>query len=240
MTLLWKIDQYDCVESTQDILKKAAIDGAHEGLVVCAKEQAGGRGRHGNIWNSPKGNLYFSFLLKPNGSAENAGQYSFLVAVALSRTIEVFISAGHSKHLKWPNDIIIDDKKCAGILLESAISAQGIVTDLYVGVGVNIYVPPEEAISINDVSDQDVTIDIFLNTFLKNIEQLYEKYNKNGFKCIRTEWMKEAYKISENIHVRLPNKTLYGVFEGLDKDGTLLLRLDNDTLQRITAGEVYF
>ncbi len=240
MSLNWTIKEYESVESTQDILKEYASNGASEGLVIVGEEQKSGRGRHGNVWDAPKGNLYMSLLLKPNCPAAVAGQYSFIIAVALSDAISSFIDDVHIKKLKWPNDVLIKDKKCAGILLESELSVDGIVSDLYVGVGVNILSPPEDKIGISDVSKGDVTVQSFLKEFLGKIEYYIKIYNKNGFSDISELWMSQAYKLEEEIKVRLPNKVIYGVFEGIDSDGTLLLRLDNGEVQAITAGEVYF
>lgn len=236
----WIIEQYDCVDSTLDILKEKAQQGAEEGLVVYAQEQNQGRGRHGNVWHAPRGNLYMSFLLRPNCAPSVAGQYSFLVAVALSKAIDEIIEGGHEKHLKWPNDVLIDGKKIAGILLESEISSDGTVKDLYVGVGVNILTPPKDAIAVKDISTQDIDVHSFLSLFIKKISESIDILNKNGFLFICNAWLSEAYKLNETIRVRLPHETKHGVFKGLDKDGTLLLKLDNGAVERITAGEVYF
>lgn len=240
MPLSWTIDHYDCVESTQDILKEKASQGANEGLVVVATEQSAGRGRHGNVWSAPKGNLYMSFLLRPDCTPSDAGQYSFLIAVALSSTLDEFMSAEHEKKLKWPNDVLINNKKIAGILLESDLSPQGKVSDLYIGVGVNILNSPEGKISVSDISEKTTSVEYFLNLFLKKISEYYDLYNKNGFKEIKELWVSQAYKLGQEISVRLPNETLKGVFEGVDENGTLLLQLDNGERQLITAGEVYF
>ncbi len=241
MSLNWVIENYECVESTQDILKEISSSTfTEEGLVISAQTQTAGRGRHGNVWKAPKGNLYISFLLHPECEISVAGHFSFLIAVALSKTIDKYIDSGHEKSLKWPNDILIDGKKCAGILLESNISPKGTISDLYVGVGVNILAPPEERIGLQQVSSQILTVESVLNTLLKTINIYYDLYSKKGFKEIQNLWISEAYRLHEKINVRLPQKTLSGIFEGLDEEGTLLLRLDNGVLERITAGEVYF
>ncbi len=240
MTFNWTIDHHACVESTQTLLKEKAKGGAQEGCVVSAEKQTAGRGRQGKVWIAPEGNLSMSFLLRPHCSPAQAGQYSFLVAVALSKTLDKYIEKGHVKHLKWPNDILIDGQKCAGILLESDLSDEGKIEALYIGVGVNILHAPPERCALQEVSSQEVSASLLLAKFLENIKKYINLYKENGFLSIREIWMEEAYKLKEEIKVRLPDKTLTGVFEGLDEDGALLLRLDNGVLERVSAGEVYF
>ena len=240
MLLNWEIENHSCVNSTQDILKERCKNGASQGLVITADEQSKGRGRHGNVWQAPKGNLYMSFLLKPNCRADTAGQYSFLIALALSKAIDAYIKPQHKKQLKWPNDLLIDEKKCAGILLESEINNEGIVTDLYAGVGVNIQIAPSEKVALKDICEHVPSVEEFLESFLESIAKSLLLYDQEGFSSVCTQWLSQAYRVNEMIKVRLPKEALYGVFEGLDDDGTLLLRMDNGELQRITAGEVYF
>lgn len=236
----WTVEQYDCVDSTLNILKQKASSGADEGLVVYAQEQTKGRGRHGNVWHGPRGNLYMSFLLRPNCTPAVSGQYSFLVAVALSQTIDVLIDDDHKKYLKWPNDVLVDGKKIAGILLESVLSAEGLVEELHIGVGVNILTPPDGAVAVKNITSENVNVDSFLKLFVKKISKLIDMYEEKSFSFVRDLWLKDACKLGKEIRVRLPNEIKYGVFQGLDDDGTLLLMLDNGTIERITAGEVYF
>jgi BirA family biotin operon repressor/biotin-[acetyl-CoA-carboxylase] ligase len=150
----WKIHTYAQLESTQDYVRSVAEDEEFfaEGVVIQALAQTKGRGRHGNEWQSPMGNLYMSVLLRPECPAQAAGQLSFVVAVALSAAMGEVLADGHVKTLKWPNDILIDGKKVAGILLESNISKLGIVDYVVAGMGVNIMAAPEGAVALAQVS----------------------------------------------------------------------------------------
>ncbi len=243
MPFQWNVKSFGTLPSTQDYLKELVQSNdpsAVEGLVITTQKQPGGRGRHGNQWDGPQGNLYQTFLLTPHCTPLVAGQYSFLMAVALVRAMQDFMDEGHALQLKWPNDVLIDEKKCAGILLESELSNEGLVTHLYVGVGVNINSAPDDRIGLGDVTSKDVSISVFQESFLNHIGNAIEQFKRDGFELIREEWLAQAYKMGKTIRVRLPHEILHGVFEGLDENGTLLLRLDNGDLQRITSGEVYF
>src|SRR5690606_14246362 len=108
----WRITVAGQVPSTQDLVKAAGAGGEPEGFAVQALQQTGGRGRHGNQWVSPMGNLYISTLLRPVCKAGEAGQVAFVAGLALSKAMDEFIdAAAHAKTLKWPNDVLIDGKK---------------------------------------------------------------------------------------------------------------------------------
>jgi BirA family biotin operon repressor/biotin-[acetyl-CoA-carboxylase] ligase len=241
--LNFTIDTYGSLPSTQDAVKDRAAKGAAEGLVVQALTQTGGRGRHGNVWDSPMGNLYMSVLLRPACSAALAWQISFVAAVALSKAMDKFVSRKHIKTLKWPNDVLIDNKKCAGILLESELGKDGTVEWLALGIGVNILSPPPDRIGLKDTmgSQKRLAIHPFRDVVLEEFQNHYDAWRVKGFAPIRKTWLKQAHGLNEPIKVRLTDKTLDGVFEGIDDSGALLLRQKNgDTPMVIHAGEVFF
>ncbi|HEY8192261.1 MAG TPA: biotin--[acetyl-CoA-carboxylase] ligase, partial [Alphaproteobacteria bacterium] len=145
----WKIHTYAQLGSTQDYVKELGDEGLPEGTVVQCLTQTKGRGRHGRTWTSPMGGLYMSVLLRPECAAPVAGQLSFVVAVAVSAAMDEVLGKDHKKTLKWPNDILIDGKKCAGILLESGM-AGAMVNWMAVGIGVNIMSAPEDATCLQE------------------------------------------------------------------------------------------
>ena len=237
----WNVEVYGSLPSTQDVVLLRAMQDAQEGLVIQCLTQTAGRGRHGNDWTSPIGNLYMSILLKPECKADQAGQLSFLAALALSRAMDEHIVKGHKKTLKWPNDILIDGKKCAGILLESDIDFKGHVHALSVGMGVNILSAPEGAICLGDVkNDEKLAIHPFRDTLLKHFADLYKLWQEKGFTPIRKEWLAHAHGLKDTIKVRLPDRTEQGIFKALNKDGALVLELEDKKELVITSGEVYF
>lgn len=207
-----------------------ARDDLIHGRVVQAGEQTGGRGRRGNQWLSPKGNLYQSIILKPQCDKSLWGQLSFVIAVSLARACREVGIAGDDINLKWPNDVLIHGQKLAGILIEAC--------DDYViiGTGVNIQICPDDRAKITDFLD--ISVNDFRDVFLKYIEYYYNQWEEVGFENIRTEWMSRAYKLNEPIQARLPNVIYNGVFEGLNEIGTLLLREKDGYLRHINSGEI--
>lgn len=246
MSISWNIERFDTLPSTQDVAKARAREGAEEGLVIQAFQQSAGKGRHGNQWDSPAGNLYMSVLLRPDCPADQAGQLSFVVAVALSAAMDDFIDEGHSKTLKWPNDILINNLKCAGILLESELTSKGRVESLIVGIGVNLLAPPPASagagfnrIGLQQVTDKKVEIHLFRGCVLEQLDKYYVRWKEDGFAAIRNLWLAQAHGLNQEIEVRFADKKLHGVFKNIDKNGALQLKSGSEILT-INSGDVYF
>ncbi len=236
----WHVHTYAQLSSTQDYVKELAAEGLPEGTVVQALAQTKGRGRLGNEWTSPLGNLYISFILRPKRPPAEAGQISFVTAVAVSEAMDQYIGPGHVKTLKWPNDILIDGKKCAGILLESEI-AKARVDWLAVGIGVNVLAPPQGRIGLQEAGGgQQVPINKFRDTMMDRFRHYYGLWLEQGFGEIRRLWLAQGHGLGGEISVRLPNRTLTGVFSDLDATGALLLDTGGRKKVVINSGEVYF
>lgn len=242
MTIQWKIETFAVLPSTQDEVKDRALeDGADEGLVIQALTQSEGRGRHGNDWTSPMGNLYMSVLLRPLCTADLAGQISFIVALAVSAAMDEFIVEGHKKTLKWPNDILIDGKKCAGILLESELSPKGLVGHLVIGIGVNILSAPEGKMALKEISgDNRLAVHPFRDRVLHYLDVYYSEWKAGGFAPIRKAWLAQAHAIGHKLTARLPNREEKGIFRDIDESGALILEISGNKQIVIRAGEIYF
>lgn len=240
MTISWNVTVVGTAESTQDLVRRAASDGAAEGYAVQALQQTRGRGRHGNEWDSPMGNLYVSALLRPKNAPGDMGQMGFVVALALSAAMDAYIDpAKHAKTLKWPNDILIDNLKISGILLESAVAAGGAMDWLIVGTGVNIFAPPEGRIGLDNIKTKPVFVNVFRDEYLEKLGHYYDLWQEKGFAPIREEWLQQAHGLGRPLKVRLPEVTYAGNFEGINETGALLLRADG-AVKTFTAGDVHF
>lgn len=235
----WRVQMLGTTPSTQDIVRAAAKAGEAEGLGVQALQQTGGRGRHGNHWTSPMGNLYLSVLLRPSCKADRAGQLAFVVALALSEAMDAVMEEGHEKTLKWPNDILIDGKKASGILLESDIDAHGRVDYVVVGTGVNIFVAPDGAINLDSIKKERLAVNTFRDLYLERLYRLYRHWQDKGFAEIRQTWLKQAHGLNAPMRIRLPEITYEGIFRGLDENGALIADIGG-TEKIFTAGEVHF
>lgn len=235
----WHIHHFDEVSSTQDIATEHAQAGAPDATVIFATEQTQGRGRSGNSWQSFKGNLFCSVLLRPDIEPAQSGQYSFLSAIALNRTLSQIVDDTHAVKNKWPNDVLVDGKKIAGILLEAVLD-EGRLDALIIGLGVNISAAPEDRVALSALGSVNDTAETFLHEFLAQFDAVLDEYEQEGFAGLREEWLDQAAGLNMAIKVRLPKETLEGVFDGLEADGALRLRLANNSIKVIHSGEVFF
>ena len=235
----WRVQVLGTTPSTQDMVKNLADTGEPEGLAIQSLQQTKGRGRHGNEWTSPMGNLYLSVLLRPSCKADQAGQMAFVTALALSEAMDEVIESSHVKTLKWPNDILIDGKKISGILLESKLDKHGRVDYLVIGTGVNIFAPPEGAEGLDRIKREPVFVNKFRDLYLDKLKDRYTSWQNKGFAPIREAWLKQAHGLNKNMKIRLPESSYEGVFLGIDETGALIAEIDG-ARKSFTAGEVHF
>ena len=255
-----KIIHFETLDSTQDKAKEFLLSGVELPFAIYADMQTKGRGRGGHEWVSQQGNLFTSLVIPlENIHAKNAGQYSFLTAVAL---MECFADYGVSHAAnKWPNDILVEDKKIAGILLESDIGTDGFIKALIIGIGVNLVSAPEGAVSLRHCEELlgDEAIqrfkkkdwiatsalpprndsESFLSRFLSHLQTNLDIIRQNGFVPIREKWLSKAHGLGSVIRVSLPHETFHGEFIGLDEEGALLVNVDGKP-RKVYSGEVFF
>ena len=207
--------------------------------IILANSQNCGRGRQNRSWSSPQGNLYFSLVLRPKILAEKIPQISFVGIVALRLAIEKIAMGKMQIQAKWPHDLLIDGKKTAGLLLESKISQKN-CEFVILGIGVNIESSPDETIfpagNLKSFG-LDILPEMALKNFLVEFEVSYQNWCDFGFKGVRQSWLKNAYRLQEKITVRFDEKQLEGVFEGLDEEGSLLLKCEGKIV-KISAADV--
>jgi BirA family biotin operon repressor/biotin-[acetyl-CoA-carboxylase] ligase len=245
----FQIIQYDSVESTMTLAKKIAEEGDNHFHCIQAYEQKSGRGRHGNQWTSPKGNLYLSLILRPKKPLYEFGQMSFVVALAL---MDMLIASHVPKDLikiKWPNDILVDDKKISGLLLEAGQDPKG-ANYLILGSGVNIFYAPDEKAKVSDhlssqnktnqIADQISVIDQCRDKLLHALDRRYQQWHDDNFRDIKNEWLQHAARLGEEITVRTSNERYNGIFETIDDHGALLLRQNSGITRKVQSGEVFF
>lgn len=236
MRPLWRIERLRQASSTQDLVRARATAGEAEGFGIRADIQKAGRGRLGNVWESPRGNLYLSVLLRPSVPPGRMGELAFVCAVALAQAADVFVSG--EIRLKWPNDLLVGSRKAAGILIETGLDT-GENPYAVAGFGVNLSVAPEGA-AILSGPDGPIAVEDFQGKLLNALTESLKIWDGQGFTAIRSAWLARAVGLGQTIHVRRPDgATLTGIFEDLDRDGRLVLK-QTQTGKReiISAGEI--
>jgi BirA family biotin operon repressor/biotin-[acetyl-CoA-carboxylase] ligase len=238
----YRLIRCDSVGSTNDEAKRLAQAGAPEGTLVWALAQTAGRGRRGRPWQSPPGNLYLSLLLRPTGPIAQAAQLGFVAALALGDALQPMLGGGTALRFKWPNDVLLDGRKLAGILLESETTAGEGAAFVVIGVGVNLAAAPADAefpaTSLAAAGIAGVTPALLLEAFAHHFETWHRCWLTERFAPVRRAWLARASGLGEAVRVRLERATLLGRFLDLDEEGALLLEAEEGR-RRIAAGEVF-
>jgi BirA family biotin operon repressor/biotin-[acetyl-CoA-carboxylase] ligase len=240
----YRLVALETVVSTNDEALRLATAGAEDGTLVWAREQTGGRGRQGRSWSSPPGNLYFSLVLRPDCAPAEAAQLGFVAGLALAEAIGSVAPPMIEVTYKWPNDLLLNGCKGAGILLESRSDPDGTLDCLILGVGVNLAHFPEDtsfpATSLHFEGATEVEVVALLKAFCRSFMSWTNRWLDDGFAPVRRAWLHHAHGLGEEIEVRLPRETLKGIFKDLDERGVLVLELPDGASREISAGDVYF
>lgn len=227
----------DEVDSTNEEARRRALAGAAGPLWITAARQSAGRGRRGRAWAMLPGNLAATLLLRPDGGA--AAQLSFAAALAVADMAAHF-APGAAVTVKWPNDVLLDGRKLAGILLETG---EAPAPWLAVGIGVNLAASPEgtefPATSLAATGIAPPPPDDALTVLAARFAHWHRIWREEGFAPLRAAWLARAGGLGAPIRARLPHEERSGLFDGIDAEGALLLR-DSVGVRTITAGEVFF
>lgn len=236
------IMRFDSIASTNDEALRQARSGAVEGLCIIAKHQTAGRGRYGRVWVSSKdAGLYFSIIFRPDIESKYIPAMTLMAGVAVHDALQYF---GLEPDIKWVNDILIGEKKIAGILAEAVETSGGLA--VVIGIGVNVSSSglsgelaaastslAAEKIESVSIADLERSVTNFLGYFYDIL------CGKNGPHRIIEEWQKRStYFSGKNVRIVVEDEVLTGITDGLEPNGALRLRRGDGRLVVIQAGDV--
>lgn len=206
-------------------------------FIISSKEQTKGRGRRGRTWISLEGNLFFSQGLVFNISY--IGQLIALSTLSLYETIKTMLQPTHQVSLKWPNDILIDNQKVSGMLLEKGYNGY-----IIIGIGVNIKQAPSSPqmlYPVTSLAANGIDIDrlAFLRSYITNFDKNEQSWQIHGFNEIKQKWLEAVQGLNTQISVHTDREELIGIFKGIGDDGELLLET-TENLRHIYAGDVFY
>lgn len=228
------IHHYKEVSSTNEEALDLIERGISNETVIIADKQTEGRGRTGKSWVSPEGNFYASLIINQETDVSKLTELTFVTALAVGNTLLSFISDSNVQH-KWPNDILIDDKKISGILLEKKSNSNWLI----IGIGINInHAPLPGTTCISNYGESVSNIDL-LKKLIINFNKLRKQWLFDGFYAIREMWLKKVFKMNEQISVKLADKLYEGIFADIDKSGKLVLQQKDGSLIYFDAGELF-
>lgn len=220
--LKYKYIAFDKISSTQNVAK-LLLERENTPLIIHGYQQLYGRGRYKKFWHSPLGNLYFSIILY-NDDDIYATHLCFLTALAVRDAINYYIS-GELIEYKWPNDIMVEGKKLAGILIES------INEYVIIGIGVNIISYPKidslQLATLGNFTKKEIDINSLLSAIINQFDYYLSLLSSQGFAKIRKLWLKNAYKLNQEISFNIPignsTSTIKGKFCGITDDGDIII-----------------
>ena len=237
---------FDSIDSTQNQALKMADDPANNGTVIIAAKQTGGKGRSGRKWISPKGGIWLSIILQPKFDISITTLFPIASALALSNALEKTLKI--SPELKWPNDLTIKGKKVAGMLVDVSLESNRI-ENMVLGVGINFDVDTKQIkkvlkdspnfYGVASLSEQKKKIKPIqlVQTFLVELEKIYDLLNTKQTKKIISEWTKRSSTIGKNVVLDTRDGKIKGKALKIDEDGALVVS-DNGKINRIIAGDI--
>jgi len=241
-----QIFEFQDTESTNLEALKLYKNGTKAPFWTRSDTQSAGKGRRGREWTSAAGNLYASAVYPWSGAIADAAKLSFVAALAVCRTLEVY-ELTNAPQLKWPNDVLINGAKISGILLENIGQA------VIIGIGINLVSHPEntdypatnllEHISPEALNDAETIFTgaaIMLPLLAKEFDDGFKQFTSEGFTPIREAWLSRARGLGGDVTVRLADEEFTGQAVNLLDNGALRVRLADGTIRDVHAGDVFF
>ncbi len=231
------------VMSTNTVAKFLSMNGVENGSVIISEKQTKARGRSGKNWESPLGGVWLSLILNPKVDHSKIPLITLATGVAVENTLKrIGIT---NAEIKWPNDILINDKKVCGILTE-AITSFNTIEKVIIGVGIDVNMAvenfPEELqenmTTLNDEFGEKIDENQLIKTFLQEFEKISEQFLNEEYEAILKEWRKNAYTIGKIVEIHEPFSKPYDAYVlGISRDGSLVVEKIDGTLSKVISGE---
>jgi len=239
---------YEELDSTNDLLFKMGEELTEDGTVVISDYQTMGRGRLNRSWFSPKGvNIYCSALFRPKIGVSESAVFTFIASLALMDSYE---SIGIKPKIKWPNDLVFDGRKLAGVLTEMKPGKNFLVDFIVVGMGANLNMRIEDIENKEDISaiatsaceilGRDVDRVLFVKDLLTYLDKYYNIFLEEGVHSIVAYWVNRWGNINRSVKINIDGRTIEGVVKKVDRFGYLYLETDRGDLVKVISGDIVF
>lgn len=220
------------VPSTQSVAQDLAEKGIEEALVV-SEIQKNGRGRRNRSWQSSRGGLWFTLILRPNEPPSKASFLNIIAGLSVAKAIEDILDIHAS--LKWPNDVLLDEKKVCGILSEMKGEVDHLdYVLLGVGLNVNNNVSVEGSTSLSEIKSKRINRTVLLKAIIRNFEDLMDEDRSR----VVDSWESRSSTIGKRVEVQKVDGNYDGLAEGIDENGALIVTKDNGEKESVLSGDV--
>ncbi|MBI4041786.1 MAG: biotin--[acetyl-CoA-carboxylase] ligase [Deltaproteobacteria bacterium] len=228
------------VTSTQDRARRLAKQGALAGTYVMADVQSRGRGRLERSWSSPRGGIYATLILRPHLKPNGVSQLTYVAALAVAKGLKAFLKT--TPKVKWPNDVLVNRKKIAGILTQVEMNAE--VEFVLIGMGINVnrqrfpksFLHPPTSLNLETSKDHDLKT--VFNRVLKEFNLYYDLFQRKGFGAIQSEWEKYSMLTDQEVTVKDFDREIRGKYKGIDEKGGLMLETSEKKIVHVYAGDL--
>jgi BirA family biotin operon repressor/biotin-[acetyl-CoA-carboxylase] ligase len=238
---------FDELDSTSKEAERFITRGVKGKYLIVASKQTGGFGRSGNEWHSPKGNLYCSIVFDHNNDPASLSQLSFLTSLSCWEVIQDLLYASEpdlfsrSLKIKWPNDLLINEKKFCGILLRSFphmdLLTGELTNYLVMGIGINLNSSPiinnYPTTSLKEEGIGYISRDEILNKLMEKFNKNYKSWQRKGFSAIRERWLENAYRVGEEVSINVKGEKISGIFKEIDESGQMIIESVSGILHKI-------
>jgi len=238
-----EIHYFEKLSSTNTVAKEEAKKGAKEGTTIIAEIQTQGRGRLKRLWVSPKGGVWLSLILKPEIEVEDAMKITLTTAVTVAKTLRSLY--GLNAEIKWPNDVLIGNRKVCGILTEASLNRKTAYS-IVVGIGINANFTMKSlpgdlqrtATTLMEVLKKSVDLEKLICALLKEFENYYELLKKRKFEKLLKEWRGLAGFLGKKVEVTSFKERWAGKAIDIDENGVLIVELENGERKKVPSGDV--
>lgn len=216
---------YDTLSSTMDEARTLALQECEEGTVVVARTQTAGRGRRGRSWDSPKGNIYLTYITYQGCSLTQGLQLAFVACIAVGEALRSSLAPAHSLLYKWPNDLLLNGKKLGGLLVEQ-LPEPASQTAYLIGCGVNrVSFPHETRYGATSLHDEgvDTLYENLLSQVALSLEKHIALWKEKGFEPFRTLWVESMMGLGKTLTFESDTQRWQGIAQGITDDGALIL-----------------
>ncbi|CAI3933105.1 biotin--[acetyl-CoA-carboxylase] ligase [Commensalibacter communis] len=241
--ITWQVEHYPTLPSTNDYCIEQARLKEKINLAVLTDSQTAPRGSRGREWVEPTGNLALSFLYWPSFSVEKIGWVPFISSLALFDAVTELCGTYSDLYIKWPNDLLFQNKKIAGILIESHVEYPNVLEWFVIGIGLNICSAPmvegRELGCLKDfVSDELPSPLLIADKIRQYLSYWISRLDQGQEQFIRESWLQKGLPLGRSLTVTSGNEKYIGIYKGIDEKGFLLLQTET-SLKQLSAGELF-
>jgi BirA family biotin operon repressor/biotin-[acetyl-CoA-carboxylase] ligase len=241
-----KVYYFNTIDTTQNFAMEIVTRNNMNGTIIIAKKQTGGRGRMKRKWKSPVGGIWMSIIIYPKFSVSSITLVPIAISLALCMAIEKILKI--KPELKWPNDVTVNGKKVAGVLVDTSIISNEIEY-MIIGVGINFKIKPDELASVikktpnfygvTTLVKKNVNSLPLLHQFLYELENIFEMIDSNQIKKIVNQWTKRSSTIGNNVSILTESGSINGKAVKIDNDGALII-FKGKKFRKILAGDITY